>query len=679
MAGDHRNRLIHEKSPYLLQHAHNPVDWFPWGEEAFARARAEDKPVLLSIGYSACHWCHVMERESFVDEETAALMNAEFVCIKVDREERPDVDQVYQHAVQLLTQHGGWPLTAFLTPEGKPFFGGTYFPPDERYGRPSFRRVLAALADAWKSRRPDVEENVRQIVGALALMNEISGSAMLSPDILREASAYLTARMDSVHGGFRGAPKFPNATNLSFLLGRAVRGPDEVARNAVLFTLRKMAEGGIYDQLGGGFHRYSTDAQWLVPHFEKMLYDNALLIRLYLDAARLTGDPFLQRIADESIGYVLREMRSPEGGFYCTQDADSEGEEGKFFVWTPKQIEEVVGQGSARIVCAYYGVTVHGNFEHGTSVLHVPRREPEVAAELGISADLLRKAVSDGSRALFEARERRVKPDRDEKILTSWNGLMIGTLSRSPTAAHLDAARTAADFVLTHLYRDGRLLRSYKDGQARHPAILDDYSFFADGLLHLYQATLERRWLEQALALADALIERFWEPEQSAFYLTERGIDLFTRPRSTFDQAVPSGAGVAAQVLLRLAPMVQRDGYEKIALDLLRNHAETMRQNPFGFGSFLDALDGHLHGTRQVVLVGARESPEMARLLAAARSRFIPDLLLAHSDGEELPVALAEILRGKEVRGGKPTAYVCRAQTCSAPLTEPEDLAQALQ
>jgi hypothetical protein len=648
------------------------VDWYPWGEEAFQKARAEDKPILLSVGYSACHWCHVMERESFEDEGTAALMNERFVNVKVDREERPDLDQVYQHAVQMLTSQGGWPLTVFLTPDRKPFFGGTYFPPDERYGRPSFQRVLLALSTAWKERRADVESNVRQIMEGLRRLNGMDGYGMLSPDIVTDAAAWLVSRMDDRLGGFRGAPKFPNGTNLAFLLGRAVRGRDVRAREAVLFTLRCMAAGGIYDQVGGGFHRYSVDDHWLVPHFEKMLYDNAMLVRRYLDAWRLTGEPFYKRIADEAIAYVLREMRSPEGGFFATQDADSEGEEGKFFVWSPEEIEAVVGAERARVLCAHFGVTREGNFEHGKTVLHVSQEVEAVARDLGRTADEIRTLVAEGRAALLAARSARVPPFRDEKILTSWNGLMIGALARSPEPEHVVAGCRAADLVLSRMWRDGRLLRSCKDGVARHEGVLDDYSFLAEGLLQLHQATLDPAWLRRAFEIADALLERFYEEDEKAFYLAPVETDLVQRPRSAFDQAIPSGAGVACRVLEVVGALTGERNHTEPVIEVLRNYADPMRQNPFGFGTLLEVLDGHMRGLSEVVVVGEA----MGDLASVVRSRFDPDLFLlgAASELGDLP-----LVREKTPIGGRAAAYVCRGQSCLPPVTEPAELERLLE
>src|SRR3712207_4865467 len=537
------NRLAQETSPYLLQHKDNPVDWYPWGEDALERAREEDKPILLSVGYSACHWCHVMERESFEDEETARIMNEHFVNIKVDREERPDIDSIYMSAVQALTRHGGWPMTVFLTPDGAPFYGGTYFPPAPRGGLPSFQQVLLSLADAYADRRDDVMRSAQSVREYLqAATGAAMPKAAVGVELLDGAAASLLSQLDRRFGGFGGAPKFPQAMNLEVLLRHYHRTGDLGALSGVELTLRHMANGGIYDQLGGGFARYSVDQYWLVPHFEKMLYDNALLSRLYLEAYQATGDPFYWRIAEESLDYVVRDMTSPEGGFYSAEDADSEGEEGKFYVWTQAEIRAVLDEEEARLAERYWDVTERGNFE-GKSILYVPRPLEAVAAEFGLPPEGLWERIEGIRSKLFAAREERVRPGRDEKILAAWNGLMLRSFALAARILdredYGEVARRNATFLLEGLRVDGRLRRSYKDGQARFNGYLEDYAMAADGLVALYEATFETRWLAEAAHLADAILELFWEEGSRAFYDTPADHEeLVTRPRDVYDSEI---------------------------------------------------------------------------------------------------------------------------------------------
>src|SRR5215213_5399398 len=554
------NRLASETSPYLLQHAENPVDWYPWSEEALARAREEDKPILVSIGYSACHWCHVMEHESFENPEIAAKMNDLFINIKVDREERPDLDAIYMTAVQALTGHGGWPLNVFVTPDGVPFYGGTYWPPEDRMGLAGFTKVLEAVSDAYQNRREEVLENAEQIREYLTKATEATPRADdLKPAILDEALRGQSRSFDGENGGFGGAPKFPQPATLEFLAKYYRRTDDDRAAKMLRLTLDKMAAGGMYDQIGGGFHRYAVDAVWLVPHFEKMLYDNAQLVRVYLDAYRAFGDENYRRVVTETLDYVVREMTGPEGGFYSTQDADSEGEEGKFYVWSPTEIAEVLGPDDARVVARYYGVTPGGNFE-GHSIFNVPRPPAAVANELGISVDRLTDVVASARPKLYAAREQRVHPGRDEKALTSWNGMMLRafaeasrTLSR---ADYRDVARRNAEFLLSKLRRDGRLLHTYKDGQAKLNGYLEDYANLIDGLIALYEATFERRWIEEAISLTNTMVAEFTDAEGIGFYDTGASHEtLVSRPRELHDGATPSGNSVAISVLLKLAVM----------------------------------------------------------------------------------------------------------------------------
>src|SRR5215213_5248345 len=579
------NRLAHETSPYLLQHKDNPVEWYPWGEEALRRAREEDKPILLSVGYSACHWCHVMERESFEDEATARIMNEHFVNIKVDREERPDIDSIYMSAVQALTRHGGWPMTVFLTPDGAPFYGGTYFPPAPRGGLPSFQQVLLSLAEAYENRRGEVEksaESVREYLQAAA--GAAIPKSAVGTELLDGAAASLSGELDRRFGGFGGAPKFPQAMNLEVLLRHHHRTGDRDALSGVEVTLRAMANGGIYDQLGGGFARYSVDRYWLVPHFEKMLYDNALLSLLYLETYQATGDAFYRRIAEETLDYVLRDMTSEDGGFYSAEDADSEGVEGKFYVWTPEELESALGPDEASLAARYWDVTEQGNFE-GRNILHVPLPPEAVAGEFGLTSEELRERIVENRGKLFAVREKRTRPGRDEKILAAWNGLMLRSFAFAARVTgredYREAAVKNATFIVEKMKGDGRIHRSYKDGRARFNGYLEDYAMVADGLVAVYEATFETRWLVEADALMGAVSELFWDEERRTFYDTPADHEeLVTRPRDVYDNATPSGTSVATEVLLKLALFLDRGDYRQRAEDVLDELAGGMEKVP---------------------------------------------------------------------------------------------------
>ncbi|HXT36612.1 MAG TPA: thioredoxin domain-containing protein [Chloroflexota bacterium] len=674
------NRLAGESSPYLLQHKDNPVDWYPWGPEALARAKSEDKPILLSIGYSACHWCHVMEHESFENRQTAALMNEHFVSIKVDREERPDLDAIYMAAVQRLTGQGGWPMTLFLTPEGRPFYGGTYFPPVPRHGMPSFPQLLAAVAETYAKRRQDVERTAADI--AAALVEHIHGAETLalSEDLLALAARNLGNEYDSAQGGFGGAPKFPQPMALEFLLRAHLHGVPR-ALSMVERTLEKMAAGGIYDQLGGGFHRYSVDGVWLVPHFEKMLYDNAQLARIYLLAYQATGKPLYRRVAEETLRYVQREMTSPEGAFYSSQDADSEGEEGKFFVWSNTEIEEALGL-DAPLFMRAYGVVKGGNYE-GKNILHLPRDLASLAREEGMEEDALRETLARCKAILFAIREQRVRPARDEKTLTAWNGLMLracataAAILEDPT--YRATAEANADFLLAAMRKDGRLYRTAKDGVARLNGYLEDYAFLADGLLALYETTGERRRLHDALALADAILLHFTGPDGGPFFSTSDDHEqLIQRPRDLTDNAIPAGNSVAAEVLLRLAAHTGEERYRLAALAAIAPLEEAMARVPLAFARILCAADFALDPPRELAIIGDPAAGDTRALLAAAHQRFDPNLVIAVARPAEAEASDSPLLRGRTERDGKATAYSCEDYTCQAPVTEPDALARLL-
>ncbi len=655
------NRLINETSPYLLQHAHNPVDWYPWGEEAFERAKAEDKPVLVSIGYSACHWCHVMEHESFEDERTAAIMNEHFINIKVDMEERPDVDQIYMNFVQLTTGRGGWPMNVFLTSDKKPFFGGTYFPPSPRYGMASWSQILMSIAEAYRERREEIERSTSDIVAELRKMSAVeTDQGGLSKDLLDAAFLSFSRSFDQVNGGFGGAPKFPPAMSLEFLLSYHKRTADARALEIVTHTLTKMARGGIYDQLGGGFHRYTVDAIWLVPHFEKMLYDNAQLVRVYLHAYQVTGNEFFKQIVIETLEYIRREMLDESGGFYSTQDADSEGEEGKFFVWTPEEIEAVLGDRAAAFN-EHFDVTAAGNFE-GKNILNIKDGNPTSEG-----------SVFDAERAvLFAEREKRIKPGRDEKVLTAWNGLMMASFADAAAVLgneeYLNIANRNAEFIAQELTVDGRLLRTWKDGRAKLNGYVEDYANVVDGLLVLFQASGDLRYVEEAKRLADVMILEFWDPESGGFFFTSNDHEeLIVRNKDFYDNATPSGNSVAADVLLRLAKIYGDEKYERFGAAVLRLAASQLRRYPQGFGRALSALEFYLSRNREIVVIGDRNS-ELSREVLEA---YLPEsiILIASTASSQLP-----LLEGRTSIESRPTAYVCENFVCERPVTSVEDL-----
>jgi uncharacterized protein YyaL (SSP411 family)/aryl-alcohol dehydrogenase-like predicted oxidoreductase len=672
------NRLAGSTSPYLLQHAHNPVDWYPWGEEALARARAEDKPILLSIGYSACHWCHVMERESFENDDIAALMNRHFVCIKVDREERPDLDDVYMAATLALNHgQGGWPMTVFLTPEQQPFFAGTYFPPDDRYGRPGFPHLLERIAEAWSTDRARLREQGSEVVAHLRQGATTAPGGALGEPELRKAAAQLAADFDERFGGFGAAPKFPPSGALMLLLRAHRRSGDERALAMVRKTLDEMARGGMYDQLAGGFHRYSVDERWLVPHFEKMLYDNALLARAYLEGHQVTNDPFYARIAREILDYVRREMTAPEGGFYSATDADSEGEEGRFFVWTPEQLEEVLGDEDARVFGAYYDVDSRGNWE-GHSILNTSRTGPRVAKSLGLAEEALEARIAPLRARLLEARARRVPPALDDKVLTAWNGLMISAFAEGARVlddpAYLDAGLRAARFVLGSLRRtDLGLLRSWRAGRAGIDAFLEDYAYLGESLVDLYEAGGPEELLHEALAIAERMRRDFGSTEGGFYSTAETGEALVLRHREGHDGAIPAANAEAALLLARLSVHFDRADLRRDAEGALRAYGKAIARQPRAFAWSLMAADFLMEGPVELALVGS--GPSRDALRRAAHARFLPNRVVAHreSEGGTLP-----LLAGKTRVKGRAALYVCRGFACQAPVTEPDAVAAAL-
>jgi uncharacterized protein YyaL (SSP411 family) len=685
------NRLNHESSPYLRQHAHNPVDWYPWSAEALERARQLDRPIFLSIGYSACHWCHVMEHESFENEEIAKILNDNFISIKVDREERPDLDQIYMASVQMLTGSGGWPMSVFLTPDLKPFTGGTYFPPDDRYGRPGFKRLLLHIAEVWQTRRAEVEEAASQITGHLRDFGQLeTEEGQLDASLLRQALAGLERAFDTRHGGFGQAPKFPHPMDLRLLLRCWKRFDDPQALEMARVTLDHMARGGIYDHLGGGFARYSTDERWLVPHFEKMLYDNALLVPCYVETYQATGEVFYREIAEETLNWVLREMTSPDGPFYSTLDADSEGEEGKFYVWTAAEVEQILGKDEADLFCSVYGIEADGNWEHGNNILHRAKTFAQSARLHGLSEADLRARLDADRRKLFEVRSRRVWPGRDDKALTSWNGLMIGALAQAAQVLdrrdYADAAARAADFLLTQMRgKDGRLLRTWSAGhEPKLNGYLEDYSFLLDGLISLYETTFAPRWIEAALDLAEVMIDQFWDAAGGGFFYTGRDHEsLIARGKDPHDNAIPSGNSMAVTALLRVVKLTGRMDLQEKAETTLRLYRGLLGAHPLAAGQMLLALDFHLGPVQEIAIVGDAAAEDTRRVLRLLAGSYQPHRVMALKDtaspqrqqGIEEPLPL---LAGKTSQGPV-TVYVCQNFTCQAPLVGVEAIEAALK
>jgi uncharacterized protein len=680
------NRLARETSPYLLQHRDNPVDWFPWGPEALERARAEDRPILLSVGYSACHWCHVMEHESFADAEIAAVMNEHFVNIKVDREERPDVDSLYMEAVQQMTGHGGWPMTVFLTPEGEPFYGGTYYPPTPRHGLPSFRQVLLGVHDAWTHRRDQVRRSAGELRAGLERGLSVNPEpGRLDESLLQRAFHRIASRFDARWGGFGEAPKFPQPMTLELLLRHdlSTGAPEAVAM--VERSLTEMANGGMYDHLGGGFHRYSVDARWLVPHFEKMLYDNALLSRVYLHGYQVTGRVDFLAVVEEVLGYVTREMTHSGGGFFSSQDADSEGVEGKFYVWSPAEIDEALGPEHGLLFRLYYGVGETGNWE-GSSILNVPRPAEVVAAEVEMPVDRLLEIVSRGRTLLYEIRSRRIPPARDEKIVTSWNALMLHSYAEAgrvlDRADLLEIAVQNAEFLLGALRTGGRLKRTWRDGTARIDAFLEDHATLLDALVEVYFATFDLRWIDEARWMADRVIDLFWSEEEGVFYDTARDAEsLVIRPRAIYDNATPSGTSAAVRGLMRLARLVGEVRYERVGTRVMESLGEVAAQVPQGFGHLLCSVSDHLRPPLEIVVVGDPGSEDTRALLAPLRRRFLPGATFAMRppDAGEEDIAGIPLLAGRTTLQGRATAYVCRRYTCRRPVDSAGDLEREIE
>ena len=680
------NRLAGESSPYLRQHATNPVDWYPWCDEALQRARRENKPIFLSVGYAACHWCHVMEHESFADPETAAVMNQHFINIKVDREERPDIDQTYMNAVLALRGQGGWPMSVFLTPDLEPFYVGTYFPPTDRFGMPSFRRVLEGVAQAWRERRDDIRQAAEEIARHLREGAQVEAEeGDIQPELLGIALHVLERSYDSVHGGFGQAPKFPHAIELRLLLRLARRFDYSRAIDMVQHTLRQMARGGIYDHLGGGFHRYSTDAQWLVPHFEKMLYDNALLGQAYLEAFQVTGEPTFRRVVDETLAWVEREMTHRDGGFYSTLDADSDGHEGRYYTWTYAEVADVLGAELAELFASVYDVSDSGNWE-GVNILHRSKSDEQDAALLGITVGELRQRLAEARRRLLEARSRRTRPATDNKIITAWNGLMISTLALAGQVLgneYADRAARAAEFLLTHLRDgDGRLMRTWAEGFGpRIPGYLEDYASLIDALITLYETTFSPRWLQTALELTDIMCRDFWDESQGGFYFTSPRHDVpIARSKDPQDSSTPSGNAMAVLALLRLAKLTGQSDLEEKAVRTLQLFRRQMARMPMAFGQMLIAADFYLGPVDELAVIGRRDDVETQAVLRRIHRTFQPHRVIAFADeAESAPMSEAvPLLAGRTMQSGRVTIYLCRGHTCQEPIVGLEGLTKVL-
>jgi len=672
------NRLAAESSPYLLQHQHNPVDWYPWGDEAFAQARATGKPVFLSVGYAACHWCHVMERESFEDQATADVLNQHFISVKVDREERPDVDQIYMSAVQLLTRHGGWPMSVFMTPEGKPFHGGTYFPPEARQGMPSFRQVLTAVHDAWMNRRDELESGAGRLTEAIQAADSLDlPAAPVTDDDLRRASQALAGSEDRTHGGWGQAPKFPQAMAIEFLLRRHLATGEGLLLDIADRALHRMARGGIYDHVGGGFHRYSVDAAWHVPHFEKMLYDNSQLARVYLHAWQIAGDPAHSRVVEETLDWVQREMTHPAGGFFSTLDADSEGEEGKFYVWSLDELRDVLGP-DADLVADTYDVSDRGNWEG----VNIPRRLKDLdvlAYQHDVSTSEIQAAADRALPRLFERRASRIRPGLDDKIITAWNGLMIAAFAEAARALdrddYLATATAAAEFCTTELWRHGnRLWRTWKDGRARFNAYLEDYACLAEGLLELYQTTFDDRWFQAAQVLADATLEHFQDPDGGFFDTSNDHEQLVTRPKNVQDNATPSGGSMAITVLGRVHALTGEARYLDAAERALTAVGPGATSYPTAFAQWFGAADFLVGQPVGIALVG--DQADRLGLLAVVRETYRPRAVVAAAD--DAAATGIPLLQDRQTLDGQAAAYVCHGFVCKLPTGDPDTVRELL-
>lgn len=675
------NKLINETSPYLLQHAYNPVDWYSWSDEAFEEAKKKDKPILLSIGYSACHWCHVMEKESFENEQIAELMNKYFVNIKVDREERPDIDNIYMNFVQLTTGSGGWPLTVFLLPDKKPFYGGTYFPPDDKYGRAGFPRILNAVHNTYQNKREEILQGMDSILESLKSYQQIkSDEGVMSDDAYKNTFQNLKKSYDSLHGGFGSAPKFPSSMVLTFLLDYHYYYKDTSAIEIVENTVRKMSNGGLYDHIGGGFHRYSTDAKWLIPHFEKMLYDNALLVELLSKLFMVTGNNFYRTKVEETLEFILREMQGDSGGFYSTQDADSEGEEGKYYVWEKQELDKIHDREDSEIFCNYYNVTEGGNFE-GKNILHVGIDLKNYSISIQKDCEEVRKIIERCKSKLFDERNKRIKPLTDDKVLTDWNGLMITAFCFgfriSGDIKYLDSAKKSAEFILNNMMINGQLLHSHRDGRSKIDGFLEDYTNFSLGLVDLYEITSESKYLNNALTLSENILKKFYNPDDKYFYQTEdNSAELILRTKDFYDNSVPSGNSSAAILFYKLGKIFEKKNYLKISSELINLFSENSKKYPLAHGRLLSASMMQYQSPKEIIVIEGEDKIEFNNIKKLILENCDPNTILIYHD--ELLTDNLTYQKDKVRIGNSTTVYICKNFTCKAPISTYEDLQKVL-
>lgn len=690
---DDQNRLANESSPYLLQHADNPVDWYPWGEEAFSKAREEDKPVLVSIGYATCHWCHVMAHESFEDEEVASMMNETFVNIKVDREERPDIDNTYMLVCQMLTGSGGWPLNVFLTPEKKPFYAATYIPRQGRHGRPGMRELIPWISELWKNERDKITASTNEIVNAFQKSTSFESGTELTDDILHKAYQQYSQLYDEKHGGFGTSPKFPSPHNLMFLLRYAKNNPDSNALPMVAKTLTKMRLGGVFDHVGLGFHRYSTDREWLLPHFEKMLYDQAMLMMTYTEAWQMTKKELFKQTADEIAAYVLRKMQDADGGFYSAEDADSEGEEGKFYVWTVSEVRDVLSGAEAELAIDVFNLTEEGNYADeatgqrtARNIPHLSKSIVELAEERDMSEEQMTERIESIRTTLLDARQKRVHPLLDDKILTDWNGLMIAALVKAgrtfQNETYIEQAKSCWSFLSSHMRnKDGTLMHRYRNGNIAIDAHADDYSFLIWGLIELYETTFEAQLLQQAVTLQQQFIDLFWDAENGGFYFTsESAEELLGRKKEVYDGAMPSGNSVALMNLLRLGRLTGNVHWEEMADQAQKLFGKDIRNAPTGFGFALQSVDFALSGSREIIICGYKDAEDTRNMLNPLQDLFLPHTVtLVYEPDDPVIAEVAPFLSDYSMQGGNATAYVCKNYRCERPTTDPGQMLELIE
>jgi uncharacterized protein YyaL (SSP411 family) len=688
---NYTNHLVNEKSPYLIQHVHNPVDWHPWSDEAFKKAKEQNKPIFLSIGYSTCHWCHVMAHESFEDPEIGQLMNDTFISIKVDREERPDLDNIYMTVCQLMTGSGGWPLTIIMTPDKKPFFAGTYFAKESGYGRPGLKDLILNVKELWNTKPEEIAASADTLIDALQKISDTSSGDELNPNILDTCYNTLSDNFDDINGGFGSAPKFPAAHNLLFLMRYWKRSKKKRALDMLTETFDSMRNGGVYDQLGFGFHRYSVDQEWLVPHFEKMLYDQAMISAAYIEAFQATGNKKYKNIVFEIFEYILRDMKSAEGGFYSAEDADSEGVEGKFYVWTKKELFDILGEEDGKLASKVFGVTEEGNFKEeatgektGMNILHLENSIDDMAETFGVSVEDLERRLEKIRKKLFEHREKRVHPHKDDKILTDWNGLMIASLTNGAQVfgekKYLKAATDAADFIKNKMYKDNRLMHRFREGESAINGHLDDYAFMIHGLLELFEASFDVTYLKFALSLNDTLFDHFWDDENGGFYFTpDDGEEVLVRKKEIYDGAIPSGNSIMFLNLLKIAQLTENEEFKNKALLLEKAFSQTIQQIPTGFTGFLCALEFRIGPSYEMIIAGNKGDSKTETLINAIQMNFIPNkTLVLHSDDTSELMEIIPALELKKMENNEATVYICSEGTCKSPTSDLNTLLELL-